>query len=204
MHERAVAALVPAIAQRGYAVARDALEPTVVEGLRSRAGELDRTGAFAPALVGRGESRLAQIGIRGDRIAWLGTAQSPAEAALGAWLEALRMACNRDLFLGLEEFEGHYAIYPPGARYARHRDRFRDDDARVLSCVLYLNEAWRASDGGALRLYTSAEDSVDVLPQGGTFVAFLAAEFDHEVLAASRERVAFAGWYRRRPLAAPC
>jgi len=204
MHERAVAALVPAIAQRGYAVARDALEPAVVEGLRARARELDRTGAFAPALVGRGESRLAQIEIRGDRIAWLGTAQSAAEAALTSWLEALRMACNRELLLGLESFEGHYAIYPPGARYARHRDRFRDDDARVLSCVLYLNEAWRASDGGALRLYTSAEDSVDVLPQGGTFVAFLAAEFDHEVLAASRERVAFAGWYRRRPLAAPC
>ena len=194
----------PAIAQRGYAVVRDALAPSIIAGLRSRARELDADGAFAPAHVGRGESRAARNDIRGDRIAWRGKADSAAEVVLAAWLEALRTACNRELFLGLEDFEGHYAIYPPGARYARHRDRFADDDARVLSCVLYLNEAWHTSDGGALRLYTSPHDSADVLPRGGTFVAFLAAEFDHEVLAVSRERFAFTGWYRRRPLALSC
>jgi SM-20-related protein len=96
------------------------------------------------------------------------------------------------------DFEGHYAIYPPGARYERHRDRFRDDDARVLSCVLYLNDAWHASDGGALRLYLPHDETLDVLPEAGTFVAFLSAELDHEVRPASRERAAITGWFRRR------
>ena len=197
-------ALIRAIAQRGYGLMHDAVAGSTVEGLRVRARELDRAGAFAPAHVGRGGNRVAQTDIRGDRIAWLGDTDSSAEQALTAWLEALRLACNRELFLGLDDFEGHYAIYPEGARYARHRDRFRDDDARVVSCVLYLNDSWQASDGGALRLYTAGDDFVDVTPAAGTFVAFLAADFDHEVLAASRERLAFTGWFRRRPLAAAC
>ena len=33
---------------------------------------------------------------------------------------------NRDLFLGLEDFESHFAMYPPGAFYLKHVDRFRD------------------------------------------------------------------------------
>jgi len=93
----------------------------------------------------------------------------------------------------------HYALYPPGAGYARHRDRFRDDDARVLSCVLYLNHGWTSDDGGALRLYVD-DRAIDVMPQAGTFVAFLAADFDHEVLPARRERASLTGWLRRRVL----
>ena len=34
----------------------------------------------------------------------------------------------------------------------------------------------------------------------GTFVAFLSADFEHEVLPARRERLALAGWFRRRVL----
>jgi SM-20-related protein len=112
-------------------------------------------------------------------------------------VEELRAAVNRELALGLWRYEGHYALYPPGAHYARHRDRFVDDDARVLSLVVYLNAGWRADDGGALRLYASG-GSRDVLPEAGTLVAFLAAQFEHEVLPATRPRLAVAGWLRRR------
>jgi SM-20-related protein len=95
-------------------------------------------------------------------------------------------------------FEGHYALYPPGAFYRRHRDRFRDDDGRVLSCVLYLNQDWDAGDGGTLRIHLDGGDTRDVLPAGGTFACFLADRFEHEVLPATRERLAISGWFRRR------
>jgi SM-20-related protein len=186
-------AVVDALAQRGYAVVRDALPPAVIDGLRERAHALDAAGALVPATV-----RSERANIRGDRIAWLATPQTEAEASFLDWLLELRIACNRELMLGLVDFEGHYASYPPGAGYARHRDRFRDDDARVLSCVLYLNEAWRADDGGALRVHLSRQATLDVLPEAGTFVAFLAADFDHEVRPARRERLAMTGWLRRR------
>jgi SM-20-related protein len=143
----------------------------------------------------RSEATFAAIASRGSTTA----SRNEAERALGDWLDDLRLRCNRELLLGLADVEAHYAIYPQGARYARHRDRFRDDDARVLSCVLYLNEAWTSEDGGALRLYTE-EGTVDITPLGGTFVAFLSADFEHEVLPARRERVALAGWFRRRVL----
>jgi SM-20-related protein len=45
------------------------------------------------------------------------------------------------LSLGIEEVEAHYACYAPGVDYARHVDRFRDDDARVISLVLYPDRA---------------------------------------------------------------
>ena len=188
------------LAARGHAVMHDALPGSVIDGLRRRACALDGAGRFAPARVGRAGHRASRSDIRGDRTAWLDDApDDEAERALGAWLEALRLRCNRELMLGLADVEAHYAIYPAGAHYERHRDRFRDDDARVLSCVLYLNEAWRDDDGGALRLYTP-QGALDVAPVGGTFVAFLSADFDHEVLPARRERVALTGWFRRRVL----
>ena len=99
--------------------------------------------------------------------------------------------------LGAFELEMHYAIYPPGAGYARHRDRFRDDDARVLSCIAYLNDGWRAGDGGALRMHLDG-GARDVAPAGGTLVAFLSDRVEHEVLPARRDRIAVSGWFRRR------
>jgi SM-20-related protein len=113
-------------------------------------------------------------------------------------MDDLRRAFNQCLLLGLEEFESHYAVYPPGAGYVRHLDRLRDDDARVLSAVLYLNEDWREADGGALRLYLADGTHRDMLPCAGRLVLFLSAEFEHEVLPATRERASIAGWFRQR------
>jgi SM-20-related protein len=197
-----IAAMVEDIAERGHAIGRSVLPAAALAALRERVRTLDAEHALRPAGVGRGAARGRRADVRGDRIHWLDEAsQDPSEAAPLALLDALRVACNRSLMTGLAEYEGHYALYPPGASYARHRDRFRDDDTRVLSCVLYLNEGWHPDDGGALRLYVDGGRAIDVWPEGGTLVAFLSARFDHEVLPARRPRLALAGWFRRRPLA---
>jgi SM-20-related protein len=96
------------------------------------------------------------------------------------------------------DLELHWALYPPGAHYARHCDRLRGSRARVVSLVLYLNESWRRRDGGALRLYLDANTTRDVVPRAGTLVAFLSDRFEHEVLPARRERLSVTGWLRRR------
>jgi SM-20-related protein len=110
------------------------------------------------------------------------------------------MALNRGLMAGLEDFQGHFALYPSGAAYARHFDRLAGTDVRAMSAVLYLNDDWTAADGGALRIYTGSDASEEVLPLGGRLVAFQSERFEHEVLPAQRERLSFTGWYRRRPL----
>ncbi len=195
----ALAGIVAGLAAEGLAVVRGFLPAEAVAGLRGEALRRDAAGLLAPAGTGHGDARIVRPDVRGDRIGWLDeTDPAPAERALFGALEALRAAVNRELLLGLWRYEGHYALYPPGTGYARHLDRFRDDDARVLSLVLYLNAAWHADDGGALRLHVSGGRSRDVLPEAGTLVAFLAARFEHEVLPATRPRLAVSGWFRRR------
>ena len=194
-----VARVCAAVAAESIAIVPDFLPKATIVALASEARRRDAAGEFRNARIGRGLDRIERRDVRGDRMLWL-EAQAPARAERALWraLERLRIALNEATFIGLFAFEGHYALYPPGARYRRHRDRFRDDDARVLSCVLYLNQAWTAADGGALRIYLPGNDSRDVLPVGGTLVCFLADRYEHEVLPATRERLAITGWFRRR------
>ena len=190
--------VVDALAGEGWCETEDFLP---LDSVRALAMELRATwnaGALRPAGAGTGAGHRLQGDVRGDHIIWL---EPPgATAAQRVCLdrfEALRLALNRGLQLGLFDFECHFAVYSPGALYSRHLDRFATDDRRTLSCVLYLNEAWRAEDGGALRLYLPDRNR-DVLPRAGTLVAFLSERFEHEVLPAQRERLSLTGWFRRR------
>jgi SM-20-related protein len=194
--------VVAEIANRGYAIVHDFLSPADVAGLREDCLALWRDGRFAPAGIGRAGRRQQDAAVRGDAVLWLDAApQTDAVRAYLRALEALRLAMNESLLLGLFDLEAHFAVYPPGTAYRRHLDRFRDSDLRTLSCVLYLNASWRPEDGGQLRLYLDgAADapSLDVMPAAGTLVCFLSADFPHEVLPAQRERLAVTGWFRRR------
>jgi SM-20-related protein len=193
-----LAGIAEAIDVRGAAVVPAFLDDALVTHLRHRARALDAAGEFAPAGVGRGEARAVRSDVRGDRVRWIEPADGvDEERELAEALDAVRRDVNQGLSLGAFELEMHYAIYPPGAGYRRHRDRFREDDARVLSCAVYLNEAWRDADGGCLRLHLDGGVE-DVAPAGGTLVAFLSDRVEHEVLAARRDRLAVAGWFRRR------
>jgi SM-20-related protein len=183
-----------AVHAQGYAVVQTFLDAQVVSEL---AGECRKADLRATA-IGRGDGRVARSDIRGDKTQWLeSTDASPAQRAYFAAMDRLRQYFNRELLLGLDELEAHFAMYSPGAQYAKHRDRFRDDDARVLSNVLYLNDDWRESDGGALRLYLP-DRYLDVYPSSGKLVLFLSADFEHEVLPSTRDRLSIAGWFRRR------
>ena len=193
-----LAGVADAIGERGAAIVPAFLDPAQVARLRQRALALDAAGEFAQAGVGRSASREIREPMRGDRIRWIEPATGVvAERELADTLDGVRRGVNRALSLGAFELEMHYAIYPPGAGYRRHRDRFRDDDARVLSCVLYLNDDWCDADGGRLRLHLD-EGAHDVTPEGGTLVAFLSDRVEHEVLPTLRDRLAVAGWFTRR------
>ncbi|QIH11554.1 MULTISPECIES: 2OG-Fe(II) oxygenase [unclassified Pseudomonas] len=172
----------------------EALTLDLAAECRKRAAE----GELAPAAVGRGPAQEIREGIRGDHIQWLEPGQAEASDAYLALMDSLREALNRGLFLGLEDFECHFAMYPPGAFYKRHVDRFRDDDRRMVSAVIYLNSQWLPEHGGQLRMYLGERGEHDVDPIGGRLVVFLSGEMPHEVLPATRERLSLTGWFRRR------
>ncbi|WP_223527344.1 2OG-Fe(II) oxygenase [Pseudomonas sp. BF-B-26] len=161
---------------------------------RKRAAE----GELAPAAVGRGSTSGIREGIRGDHIQWIEPGQALVCDSYLDLMDSLREAMNRGLFLGLEDFESHFALYPPGAFYLRHVDRFRDDDRRMVSAVVYLNDAWLPEYGGQLRMYLNESVEHDVVPTGGCLVVFLSGEVPHEVLPANRDRLSLTGWFRRR------
>jgi SM-20-related protein len=188
-----------AIAAEGFAVVPGFLRDSAVAALSADARQRDAAGEFRSAGVGRDGHCALHPAIRGDRILWLDEAHAaPAIRPALQALDHLRGALNATLYLGLFSFEAHYALYPPGAHYQRHRDRFRDDDARVLSCALYLNRDWTVADAGHLRIHFEDGGRREVLPVGGTLVCFLSERFEHEVLPATRERLALTGWFRRR------
>lgn len=189
------------LADCGLAVVPGFLSRQGVRDLRSEGERRRAGGEFRGAGVGRAGSTRRDTSVRGDSTCWLdaGTASAP-ERALLARFESVGVVLNRTLMLGIIGIEAHYARYRPGASYARHLDRFRDDDARVVSLVLYLNEDWCDADGGALRVYgrTASEPARDLVPRGGTLVAMRSDVIEHEVLPAAVERWSIAAWLRRR------
>ncbi|MHA6198349.1 2OG-Fe(II) oxygenase [Pseudomonas wadenswilerensis] len=172
----------------------DALTRALAAECRRRKVE----GELAPAAVGRGQGQEVREGIRGDHILWLEPGQSEACDQYLALMDALREQLNRDLYLGLEDFECHFALYPPGTFYRKHLDRFRDSDRRTVSAIIYLNDDWQPADGGELRLFFADGREEDVPPVGGSLIIFMSADLPHEVLAANRERLSVTGWFRRR------
>lgn len=187
---------IDALASDGWCVLEGLLADAATAALARECAALHASGELAAARIGR-EKVASEL--RGDRTRWFEMdAPTAAQRPYVDALDALRIALNRSLMLGLVENEAHYAVYPPGARYARHLDQPQQLQARVVSVVYYLNADWREEDGGALRLYLDDGSHHDVVPHAGRMVLFLSHRFEHEVLPATRARMSIACWMRRR------
>jgi SM-20-related protein len=201
MNEDTLNAVLSDLADKGWCVLPDFLNPETVAGLRAECLVRHQGGTFHRAGVGAGQAEvLAQI--RRDDILWL-ESDDP-HLSVRRYLtatETLRQRVNQEFFLGLNELESHFAVYSAGAYYKKHLDRFRDDDRRALTAIVYLNDQWTDADGGQLRFWTDPSgegECIDIQPSGGTLVTFLSELYWHEVLPARRQRLALTGWFKRR------
>lgn len=185
-----------ALRDTGYVVVNDAFSADLVTRWFVHLKALEARG-FRRAGVGRASLHQFNRFVRGDEIHWLEWGE-PALADWFAWVEALRLALNRRLFLGLFDYECHFAKYPPGTFYRRHLDAFGDfGRSRVISTVLYLTANWAPGDGGELVLYGADDgERARIEPCFGRLVLFLSEEFPHEVLRVHRPRYSLTGWYR--------
>lgn len=183
--------------QQDYVVIPQALTPTATAALRHDLLAWQTAGRLQPAAIGRGQNHQLASHYRGDQTAWL-TGETAIQQDWLAAMESLRRALNERLLLGLDEYECHYACYPPGSFYRRHLDSFRGNNPRRVSTVLYLNERWQHGDGGLLQIYAADQLQCEVEPHPGTLVVFLSESVPHEVTEAYRERLSIAGWLRQR------
>ncbi|HEY8941998.1 MAG TPA: 2OG-Fe(II) oxygenase [Cellvibrio sp.] len=163
----------------------------LVDLIAARESLLKRAG------IGREGDYQLDDSVRGDAIQWLEPGAEPVTEFLSA-MDKLRQALNERLYLGLFDYEAHFASYTPGAFYKKHRDAFRGKPGRKLSSVFYLNPDWDLAAGGELVLYDEAgeQELTRVAPECGRLVLFLSEDFPHEVLPARKSRQSIAGWFR--------
>lgn len=192
-------ALVDALVEQGWYVGKGVIDPALCQALQGELLHLAAHDALDEAGIGRGQQHLLRKDIRGDAIHWLDRESEAQRHYLDAMAE-LQRSLNQALFLGLFEYEAHFAHYPAGAFYQRHLDSFRGRANRVISTVGYLTPDWPADGGGEMVIYDPEDPSREVarvVPEAGTFACFLSETIPHEVLPTRLPRTSIAGWFRR-------
>lgn len=149
--------------------------------------------------AGLAASNQVQSQIRNDKIFWLDAKLpdlSEIESSALHSLDQLRQQIRTDLRVSLGEVECHYAFYEKGHFYKRHRDTTSQNNKRIFSFVLYLNDNWKEDDGGALMAYGNEKILFSIQPEIGKMILFR-SELEHEVLITNRDRLSLTGWFRQ-------
>ncbi|GAB3890728.1 2OG-Fe(II) oxygenase [Spirosoma agri] len=195
--------IIDGILEHGYGIVDDFLTATDVSALAQRLRQRRQAGEFKAAGIGN-QQVLVENKIRGDEILWIDEATATPEETvflrrIGEFVDYVNQTC----YLGLRDYEFHYALYPPGTFYKRHLDQFRSDSRRKLSVICYLNTDWQETDGGQLALFlpdsdkaAGSERELTIQPIGGRLVCFESGRLEHEVRPASRDRLSVTGWLK--------
>lgn len=191
--------LVEALTEQKYFVSDSLISSELAAALRDEALSALSCGDFRKAGIGRELTKRTDSSIRSDQILWWpARADSIAKAEYLAFLEQVMEALNPTLYLGLRQYEGHYARYDTGAFYKKHVDQHRGVGLRRLSVILYLND-FEAGEGGELVLYKHEQEDIEltrITPRFGRLAMFLTEDFPHEVLVAGKPRLSVTGWLR--------
>ncbi|HCE4764018.1 2OG-Fe(II) oxygenase [Vibrio parahaemolyticus] len=184
--------LIDALATDGYYIWDDFLSEDEVTQLRDCIPD-----NWKKARIGRNDDVTRIESIRGDKIQWLKPAMGQPIANYLSKMEEIRQEVNRHFFLGLFEYEAHFAKYEKGDFYQKHLDCFKGNENRRLTTVFYMNESWSEEDAGELVVYDLNDKEIATIPpRGGRLLVFLSEQFPHEVLPTNVERFSIAGWFR--------
>lgn len=197
-----------AIDKTGYVIIENAFSDKLLNQLYQRISSLNPN-ELREAKVGRGSKSNLVKKIRSDKTCWLENNHATDRKYLSL-MDKLQSYLNRHLFLGLCEYECHYAVYEAETYYKKHLDvlgnkteTYPDKQTianknRVVSSILYLNKNWNHHDGGELRLFDKHSDALlkTIYPEKGRLVLFLSEEFPHEVITTTRIRYSITGWFR--------
>lgn len=193
----AIDQLLDALVEKGWYEWPNAVSDELCLALLAEAEAYDQQGVLQSAGIGRGEAHSLDKSVRRDQIKWL-DGSSVAQTAYFEQMADLQAELNRSLFLGLFEYECHFALYKKGDFYKKHLDSFRGRANRMVTTVLYLNPEWQSEWNGELVIYN--EEDVQPLalvkPELGKLVVFMSEEVPHEVRPTLHPRASVAGWFR--------
>ncbi|MGX9460929.1 2OG-Fe(II) oxygenase [Shewanella sp. A14] len=184
-----------ALVDKGYILLFDIIPHYISLALLEKM-QAEQDIAFKKAAIGRGVEQQINTAIRSDKISWLDNKDHTDNEYLSI-MSQLKDGLNRRLFMGLFDFESHYAVYEPGGFYKKHVDALHGSQNRILSTVFFLNPDWQENDGGELIIYNECDSPLEVIhPKMGTLVLFLSERFPHEVKPTRKTRNSIAGWFR--------
>lgn len=197
---RLIEPLIDRLADTGWAVSDTLLDADLRAQLYHTAQQEWSHGHFHEATIGKGLTQTLNKSIRGDAIYWLDRASSHTTIhAFLDWADALRNHLNRELFLGLNNAEFHFARYPAGHGYSKHIDQHLGTAERRISLVAYLNPHWDDACQGELLIFDPQNpDKVcqRILPMPGRLVLFRSDLIPHEVMPGTTARWSLTGWLR--------
>lgn len=187
------------IHRQGFHLVDDFLDQNSANALRTTAQQLAKSHQYQNAKIGGHGQASSNPDIRRDQLHWLDErSDNPAIASYFQAIKSISNTLNQQLFLGLMDFETHFALYPPGAFYKKHIDQFNNKQDRRISCVYYLNKDWQDEFGGQLRLYDHDDNLLaSVMPTANRLICFL-SDLPHEVCETRQIRLSIAGWMKRR------
>jgi len=186
--------------ERQYSMVDGFFQPEEVALLRANLLNKYEEDRFRKSAIGNKFNEEIVKSIRGDFILWMDESKADiAEQLFFKKINDLIAYLNKTCFLGINQKEFHYAVYPTGTFYKRHLDTFQNDDRRKISIVCYMNEdPWPKENGGELTLYLE-EGAKDILPLAGRVVIFESQLLEHEVkIVKQSERFSITGWLKTR------
>lgn len=183
------------IVTKGYAVVDNLLPEAELQQIQLRFEELQQEDEFLKAGIGKQIHFTIDNTVRGDFIRWIDASDVTAPVfKLFEYINELVINLNRTCFLGIKDYETHYAFYPKGKGYLMHRDRFKTNPHRIVSFVFYLNENWQQGDGGELILFNEEKEPIETIPPKSNRLAVFLSETLHEVKNCNTERRSITGW----------
>jgi len=184
-----------------FSIVDDFFSETETTSLRDSLLSKHQEDEFKKAAIGNQFNEQIIKSIRGDFISWIDENNAnEAESLFFRKVDDFIQYMNRTCFLGIQDKEFHYALYPEGTFYKKHLDTFQNDSRRKLSIVCYLNqEDWKEEFGGELVIYKEKEEIV-ILPMKGRVVIFESQVLEHEVKPVKKERLSITGWLKTRKI----
>lgn len=187
------------LGSKQYSIIDDFFTADEVKALRASLLQKYDEDSFKKSAIGNRTNEIIKTKVRGDIILWIDEQNiNPSEQLFFNKINDLKDYLNRTCFLGINQKEFHYAIYPNGTFYKRHLDTFQNDDRRKLSFVCYLNEEnWKPENGGELVLYLENREET-IYPFPGKVVIFESQILEHEVKPVNTPRLSITGWLKTR------
>lgn len=146
--------------------------------------------------TGNGNQLNHDASIRSDKIYWLDRKHNDEyENSFFDVIDAFVSYLNSTCYVGITDYEFHYAIYEAGTFYKKHLDQFKNNTSRAYSMIMYLNVNWIEKDGGQLKIYHPSRVQT-IAPENRKCVFFKSNALEHEVLLSHAPRLSITGWLK--------